>query len=427
MRSCDKMDVSALDPDIISNLPLNVLEHILMCLPIRDAVRTGILSSKWRYKWVSIPELVFDDSCVPTSSSVTARKSKFVTFVDRVLLLHKGPIQKFKLSVSYFSSCPDIDQWILHLSWTDVKELSLELEDKEWFKVPSRLFFCQNLTHLELFRCEMHPPSNFKGFNNLRNLSLQQSYFENGVIESLLSNCPHLESFTLTYFDTLSLNISAPKLKYLRLEGEFYDLCLENTPLLTTMSIALYMTEEISDHLEQTSACNMIRALGNVPDLERLVAESYFIKYLSVKNVPSSLPMNYNSLKKLELYQVGFEDVNEISVAICLIVNSPNLEELLFSASSDNEACVGPDIDYWESQHPLDCSFRRLETVNMSDISGVPDELEFVKFLLAKSPVLKTLSIRPSIYVNEGGWDMLIELLRFPRASVQAGIIYVQD
>lgn len=93
VRSCDKMDVgSALDPDIISNLPLNVLEHILMCLPIRDAVRTGILSSKWRYKWVSIPELVFDDSCVPISSSITARKSKFVTFVDRVLLLHKGPI-----------------------------------------------------------------------------------------------------------------------------------------------------------------------------------------------------------------------------------------------------------------------------------------------------------------------------------------------
>ncbi|KAL5723418.1 hypothetical protein ACHQM5_006822 [Ranunculus cassubicifolius] len=421
---------SNLGPDIISNLPVNVMECIITFLPIRDAVRTSILSRKWRYKWIAIPELVFDDTCVlssASSSSLAVTKSKFVNFVDRVLLLHRGPIQKFKLSVSYLQNCPDIDQWILYLSWSDVKEFSLELEDKEWFRVPSCLFSFRNLTHLELFRCEMHPPSNFKGFSNLKSLNLQQSYFENGVIESLLTNCPRLESFTLTYFDTLSLNICAPNLRYLRLEGEFKDLCIENAPLLATVSIALYMTEEISDHLEQTMACNMPRTLGGVPVLERLVAESYFVKYLSVKSVPSKLPIKYDCLKKLELYQVGFEDVNEISVAIYLIVNSPNLEELLFSASSDNEACVGPDLDYWETQHSLDCSFKRLQIVSMTDISGVPDELEFIKFLLAKSPVLKTMTIKPSLYVSDGGWDMLIEMLRFPRASVQAGIIYVQD
>ncbi|PIA63375.1 hypothetical protein AQUCO_00201009v1 [Aquilegia coerulea] len=419
---------TVLAPDIISNLPLNVVECILMCLPLRDAVRTSILSQKWRYKWVSIPELVFDDTCVPNSSgSLAVIRNKFVNFVDRVLLLHRGPIQKFKLSVSYLQSIPDIDQWLLYLSWREVKELSIELEEKEWLKVPSCLFSCQHLTHLELFRCEVRPPPTFKGFSSLKSLSLQQSFFEGGVIENLLPSCPHLESFSLAYFDTLSLTIRAPNLKYLRLEGEFKDLCLENTPLLATVSIALYMTEEISEHLEQTTICNMINALGSVPLLERLVAESYFVKHLSVNKVPRRLPIKYERLKTLELYQVGFEDVNEISVAICLIVNSPNLEELLFSASSDSEACMGPDMDYWETQHPLDCSFKRLQNVNMTDISGVADELEFIKFLLAKSPVLKTMSIKPSIYVVDGGWEMLIEMLRFPRASVQAGIIYHQD
>ncbi|KAF9623539.1 hypothetical protein IFM89_003329 [Coptis chinensis] len=416
-------------PDIISNLPLNVIEGILMCLPLRDAVRTSILSRKWRYRWTTIPQLVFDDTCVPvTSSSLAVTKTKFVSFVDRALLLHRGPIQKFKLSISYLQSCPDIDQWILFLSWRNVKEISLELEEKEWYKVPSCLFSCQYLTHLELFRCEVHPPPTFKGFSNLKSLSFQQSYFENGVVESILSSCPILESFTLTYFDTLSMNICAPNLKYLRLEGEFKDICLENTPLLETICIALYMTEEIADHLEATTTCNLIKALGNVPALERLVAESYFVKYLSVKSVPSKLALKYEHLKKLELYQVGFEDVNEISVAICLLVCSPNLEELLFSASSDNEACIGPDMDYWDKQHPIDCSFKRLQIVNMTDMSGVPDEMEFTKFLLAKSPVLKTMSIKSSTYLTvEGAWDMLIELLGFPRASPQARIIYIQD
>ncbi|KAF9624776.1 hypothetical protein IFM89_013857 [Coptis chinensis] len=336
-------------PDIISNLPLNVIEGILMCLPLRDAVRTSILSRKWRYRWTTIPQLVFDDTCVPvTSSSLAVTKTKFVSFVDRALLLHRGPIQKFKLSISYLQSCPDIDQWILFLSWRNVKEISLELEEKEWYKVPSCLFSCQYLTHLELFRCEVHPPPTFKGFSNLKSLSFQQSYFENGVVESILSSCPILESFTLT-----------PPRGY-------------------------YLT------------CNLIKALGNVPALERLVAESYFVKYLSVKSVPSKLALKYEHLKKLELYQVGFEDVNEISVAICLLVCSPNLEELLFSASSDNEACIGPDMDYWDKQHPIDCSFKRLQIVNMTDMSGVPDEMEFTKFLLAKSPVLKTMSIKSS-------------------------------
>ena len=55
-------------PDLISDLPQSIIESILVQLPIRDAVRTSILSSKWRYKWASITRLVFDDKCVPFSN-----------------------------------------------------------------------------------------------------------------------------------------------------------------------------------------------------------------------------------------------------------------------------------------------------------------------------------------------------------------------
>ncbi|KAI8527431.1 hypothetical protein RHMOL_Rhmol12G0074900 [Rhododendron molle] len=47
--------------DIISNLPSTVTENILKGLPLRDAVRTSVLSSKWRYKWVTLPQMVFDN------------------------------------------------------------------------------------------------------------------------------------------------------------------------------------------------------------------------------------------------------------------------------------------------------------------------------------------------------------------------------
>ena len=47
--------------DTISNLPCNVLDVILGCLPWKDAVKTSILSKDWRYKWVTRQELDFND------------------------------------------------------------------------------------------------------------------------------------------------------------------------------------------------------------------------------------------------------------------------------------------------------------------------------------------------------------------------------
>ncbi|MCE2055106.1 hypothetical protein HAX54_041991 [Datura stramonium] len=46
--------------DIISNLPGDVINVILMCLPLQDAVRTSVLSRKWRYNWAKLPKLTLD-------------------------------------------------------------------------------------------------------------------------------------------------------------------------------------------------------------------------------------------------------------------------------------------------------------------------------------------------------------------------------
>ncbi|XVF43337.1 hypothetical protein PTKIN_Ptkin02bG0032500 [Pterospermum kingtungense] len=46
--------------DKISNLPDNITEQILGRMPIRDAVRTSVLSTNWRDKWTTLSDLVFD-------------------------------------------------------------------------------------------------------------------------------------------------------------------------------------------------------------------------------------------------------------------------------------------------------------------------------------------------------------------------------
>lgn len=416
------------EPDLISDLPQSIIESILTRLPIRDAVRTSILSSKWRYKWASITQLVFDEKCAAVYNDQEVDEKSLVEFITRALFLHEGPIHKFQLSASYLQSCPDIDQWLLFLSRADIKELILELGEGDWYRVPACLFRCKRLTRLELFRCELDPPPGFKGFQCLKNLTLHQVSVYADVIENLISSCSLLENLSLSYFDSLSLNINAPNLKYLFLEGEFRDINLENTPLLAAMSVAMYMNDDFVENYEQSSSCNFDKFLGGVPRLESLNGHIYFTKYLSIGYDLGKLAITYNHLKVIELYQVSFEDMREIYVVLRLITSSPNLEELQMSGSSNAlVAMEAPDLDLWEIEAHSKCTFEKLKHVKMTEMSNVPHEMEFIKFLLCRSPVLERMSIAPCVYVMDGRLNMLIELVRFRRASARAEILFIQD
>ncbi|XP_071686700.1 F-box/FBD/LRR-repeat protein At1g13570 isoform X2 [Rutidosis leptorrhynchoides] len=417
-----------LGEDYISDLPQSIIEIILTRLPLLDVVRTSILSSKWRYKWATLTQLEFDDKCVLGTHDRSLAETNLAKFVTRFLLLHDGPIHRFTLSTAYLQSSPDVDQWLLFLSRKDVKELVLELGEGEWFRAPSCLYLCKKLVRLELVRCELDPPLSFKGFLYLKHLNLQQVIIAPDAIENLISSCPLLESLTLSYFDSLELTIRAPNLKYLILEGEFKDICLENTPMLVALSVAMYMTDDIAEHFGQSSSCNFDKFLGAVPSLQRLIGHIYFTKYMSIGNTLTKTQITYRQLKVIELYQVSFEDMKEIMVVLRLILNAPNLQELQISGSSNSSSATeASDLDFWENECPRDCTFERLKIVKMTDMSGVPHEMGFIEFLLGNSPVLEIMSITPSVYVTDGSINLLIELLKFKRASAEAKILFVPE
>ncbi|KAI5393657.1 hypothetical protein KIW84_060689 [Lathyrus oleraceus] len=97
-----RLRVIDVEQDIISSLPDHVTDQILSHLPIRDAVRTSVLSSKWRYKWITLPDLVFNRGCLSKDfqdSSVMRRK--LLTVIDHILLLHSGPIGRPVPSLPY--------------------------------------------------------------------------------------------------------------------------------------------------------------------------------------------------------------------------------------------------------------------------------------------------------------------------------------
>ncbi|KAJ0449026.1 putative F-box domain, leucine-rich repeat domain superfamily, F-box-like domain superfamily [Helianthus annuus] len=165
--------------DRLSSLPEEVHSHILSLMPTKYAVRTSILSRRWRYKWMLVTNLDFDDSHPFHDLDC------FTHFVDRVLELQNH--LKLNHSGCVFLKCG------LHVSELDVKAMLLEL--------PLCLFTCRTLTKLridhdtqyeEVWECQS--PVNLPFLK-----TLDIVVFKNPIVNAfkLIPGCPMLESLSL--------------------------------------------------------------------------------------------------------------------------------------------------------------------------------------------------------------------------------------
>ena len=152
--------------DRISNLPSTIIETILCSIPIQEAARTSILSKEWRYQWISIPKLVFNEDTFEVSTNENdlstleqtfdmlserkwmTKRCKLFYAIYQVLLKHIGPIHEFSLKIGADKTCVEIDHIIFHLARNNsVKTLSLDTTPN--YKIPSSLFSLHQLVALQ--------------------------------------------------------------------------------------------------------------------------------------------------------------------------------------------------------------------------------------------------------------------------------------
>ncbi|CAL9022616.1 unnamed protein product [Prunus brigantina] len=417
--------------DRFSNLPSDVIENILSRLPIREAVRTSVLSSNWRYRSAMLRHLVFDDRCVSTQKHIT-----FVDIVDHVLLVHIGPIHTFRLSHRGVLANWDIDRWILHLSRNSIKEVILRNRAMFTFRyrVPSYLFSCQDIIHLELLLCVLKPPPTFEGFRNLKSLVFDQVTLDQDVCQNLIACCPLLEKLTLLRPGFTHLKIDAPNLQFLYVEGFFEDITFENTLNLTDVCISYPHRDG------RTWVCdnsNLVKFLVQLPFIQRLKITNFcFLQNLvfgslspNVGSLSPKLPKPCLYLKFLSI-KVTFNDPTEVLTVLCLLRSSPAVQELEISANCTLEE---PDFDaQQEVQAALSelnslygnwiCPFTQLRLVKISNICNVKTELDFIRFLLLNSPVLKKMIVTPSNATDSR--ELMKQFLRLGRVSVHSEIIF---
>ncbi|XP_022039205.1 F-box/FBD/LRR-repeat protein At1g13570 isoform X1 [Helianthus annuus] len=420
MKAKRLSDVQQLD--IITTLPQAIIETILCLLPIEEAARTSILSKEWRYKWTKIPNLVFDQfSTVKISNEEkelslydqtqphfykAARKNKdtrctLFRAIHQVLLQRQGPILEFTLTMSTLQTPFEIDQVILHLSRNHtVKKLTLDFYDPYSYYLLLPVLPWRHLTDLNIISCVVNHKPIFNGFGSLTSLSLNYVTISRGTLMHLLYNCPSLKS-----------------------------LCLS-------------MQRIYADHLPGDENPSIMELFKCLPVVEDLTTWGDFTLLLVQASVPEELPTSLIHLKYCTIDKMCFFDGYGLPFLLVLIKCSPNLTKIKLEINTDCCTEIKPTVKLEEHSVNLEeysveleeysvmlekCSvmfeeysyvwLEHLNELEIEDFSNFEPELEFVKFILARSPNLKkVILLTRKVDKNEES-EMLKILLRVPRAS----------
>ncbi|XP_076919833.1 F-box/FBD/LRR-repeat protein At1g13570-like [Bidens hawaiensis] len=365
--------------DFISNMPDIVITNILDRLPIQDAVRTTILARNWRFKWTMLSQLVSDDNFL----SITKSNQRGV-IISRLLLNVRGAITKFSLSL-HDDLDEGINHWILFLSSKGIKDLTIRRLDGRLLKLPTHLFSCLELKHLELDDCCFSPPPTFHGFPNLLSLELSLGG-ENTELGKFITQCPLLEILKLSGNVKL---VEIAKLKNLKLL--YLQLCdLNDTTII--------------------SSYNIFELLGSLPKLQELHLN--FTNYkLTQGGAKKKFPSAFPSLKVINLYRIDLGNSMNLLCVFELIKSCPNLQALRISAiQCDADPIPIPKVEY---------NTTGLQRVIFGYFAGSENEMCLIKYLLACSPFLKLLYICPRCRLAP---MFTTKLLKLPRASTVAEI-----
>ncbi|XP_074349162.1 F-box/FBD/LRR-repeat protein At1g13570-like [Apium graveolens] len=273
----------------ISELPPNLQETILAFLPTKYAVRASILSKKWRYCWTRVPRLIFDDLFNRLMSRLIKTRDpelsahKFVTVINKVLLLHNGPILEFYLHFPE-EFCDNqiiheyIDQWIPLFSRKGIKKLTLHESpgDEDFPAHTTHDYSSLDLTHLTLLNVRFQYTPALGRITYLTNLELVNatSNFGEGVFD-----CPVLEKLTLILCKGLHhTNFCAPNLKCLiqisqEKTSEYSLAALENLSEFSFMLLDYPIT--------QTQTSNVVKFLDGVNNkLKRFSIAKFFVEVI---------------------------------------------------------------------------------------------------------------------------------------------------
>ncbi|CAH1416545.1 unnamed protein product [Lactuca virosa] len=404
--------------DRLSSLPEEILSHILSLMPTSFAVRTSILSKRWKYSWTLVTNLDLNDYYLGFDFKC------FSEFVDRVLEHCKtSQLQSFRLGLFRTSvQKSDVAKWINEAIRLNVSEVDIQVRK---IGLPLSLFTCKTLTKLRLAGSTFDDSDVFNGQSpvvmlpGLETLDLNVSRISCVNLFRFIHGCPVLESLSLEILwpdDEVDYNFNIPTLKRLelRMSSLYTSKVVLNVPNLEYLCVG----EDLCPHFVMKDLSSLVEAAvffnGGLIDYRQkveLLKGLSGVKSLSLftstfnEFVHSHLPKFLN-LKHLELkdsFKSPWILVSQI------LESSPELEHLCFEEPEDSS--------WIEPQSVPTCLVSNLKTMKITKCKGRSCDIQFLKYILGNAEVLKTITIIRGSLRMKDEMEMCARLLKFPRAS----------
>ncbi|KAL5721266.1 hypothetical protein ACHQM5_013846 [Ranunculus cassubicifolius] len=389
--------------DRISHLPENIHQYILSFLPAKHAVRTSVLSTRWKNLWTLINNFDFHDDLPYCSKKKTLmKKIAFSEFVDKVLLVNNvSKVHRFSLKCK---ECSDYDfgKWMVTLMKRKVQELIISVEETPSYYFPICLFTKESLRILKI-----HMDISVNGPNSisllwLKVLHLERvTFFGTKLEEHFLLSCPVLEEFALRdckWLDIKTVNISVPKLQRLTIKDWCYGNISDCKIKIDAQSLISLKAE--TDHSYEYSLCHLSSLVDVVLEFrphyrspEDKIVHRLGSILSGIHNV-RDLEVNGNTVKTLSLpcfsdHRRSFSRVTNLRVVcrdysfgkdlIDILGDWPNIESLTFPYGFDSFTFKGSGRILGTTSQTFLSYLKRVE---IKCFRGINEEFWFVKFLI---------------------------------------------
>ncbi|KAL6557088.1 hypothetical protein OROMI_017438 [Orobanche minor] len=183
--------------DYISNLPDCILHHILSCIPTKEAVKTSVLSPRWKNLWASVPNL--DINATEVHGWNPPKPTSFMNFLERVLHSHgESNIKKFCLTCTGRNEKSQVHSWISDAINHNLQELELTIYQGVPSMTPLSILDSTSLVSLKISTSYIDKLPSCFSLPCLKSLLLQFAKFSNdGEVQKLLLGFSVLEELVL--------------------------------------------------------------------------------------------------------------------------------------------------------------------------------------------------------------------------------------
>ncbi|KAL5814010.1 hypothetical protein ACOSQ4_024651 [Xanthoceras sorbifolium] len=376
----------------VSRLPEDIIVNIFSRLTLREAARTSVVSTRWRYLWTYTSNLAFDaPNKLWRIGRNNSKRSKYWTWVNKVLEMHRGPhMNVFKIHFDLDSGEQTyMTNWINTAFAKGVQKLELNL--------------CGFIGYQPWeFRFPVECYNNLKtSVRSLRSLILRNVDVPIELIELLIHNCPHLERLSVAYSSRLSsfkivdssiplkyldinscdslkeIEIMVPSLLSFRYYGQPIKLQLENVPLLRDVFIGGCDDVQLRNYLDPITCL--------LPQLETL--ELHLCLEEGSKTIlPCELP-------KLRHLTISADSIHDSSIL--------DLTQMITACPFLHKFTLKIEDDTYNNQGSITHQFPKishqyLKVVEFIGSVGYPVDLQLASHLLETATMLEQFIVNPS-------------------------------